>query len=488
MAHSLTGSRMKKGRLFTMTHRENTNRGNPFAGRVARLAGRVQGQVIQPGDPGYEAGRRVWNALIDRRPALILRCRHRDDVVAGIQFARDNQLSLAVRGGGHNVAGSATIDGGIVLDLSGMNAVQVDRAACLARVQAGAVLAEVDRETQRYGLATPTGNVSKTGIAGLTLSGGLGWLRRKHGMGIDNLVAVEMVTAGGRRLRASEDENPDLFWAVRGGGGNFGVVTRFEFRLHPVGPEVAFLAAIYPATEAPAILTAWRDWTLSAPEEASTDCLFWTIPAADPFPEALHNRPVVILGGLYAGPVVEGLHHFQSLRRLAEPLADMSGLMPYVAAQQLFDAFFPEGMYHYWKSLYLENLNDAAVETILEQGSQRPSPQTLIPIRHLGGAISRVADSATAVANRSAPYLISVDASWTEAADSERNVAWARRSWADMHRHTRGGVYLNFGGLGEEGPQLLQAAYGSNYERLLQIKKQYDPDNLFHTHHNIKEI
>ena len=315
-------------------------------------------------------------------------------------------------------------------------------------------------------MAAPTGNVSETGIAGLKLGGGLGWLRRKYGMSVDNLLSVDIVTANGRHLHASDRENADLFWAVRGGVGNFGVASRFEFRLHGVGPEVMFLTTMYPTSLGRDVLSAWRDRTLTASKEASTDCLFWTIPALPPFPEPLHNTPVVVTAGMYVGTADEGAQVFEPLRELHEPLIDMTGPMPYARVQSMFDPFFAPGSRHYWKSLYMDELSDEATTAIIGRASQRPSLRTMVPIRHLGGAISCMADRETAVSNWGAQYLLSVDSTWDFAADDERNIAWTRPFWQEMHAHS-GGVDLNVPGMGEEGQALLQAAHGSNYQRLV---------------------
>ena len=446
----------------------------------------LRGQIIQAGDPDYDDARQVWNAMIDKYPALIARCTGADDVIAAVNFAREHDLPLAVRSGGHNVAGNAVCDDGLVIDLSLMNKVLVDAETRVAQVEAGATLGVVDRVTQRHGLATPTGNISRTGIAGLTLSGGLSWLRRKFGMSVDNLLAVEIVTADGRLRRADADEHPDLFWAVRGGGGNFGVVTSFEFRLHPVGPEILFLTTMYPIESGRQVLTAWRDWTLTAPEEASTDCLFWSIPASPPFPEPLHGTPVVVVGGMYVGRKEEGLSVFRPLRQIDEAVIDMTGPMPYVEAQSMFDPFFTEGSRQYWKSLYLDELSDGAIKAIVERATQRPSARTMVPIRHLGGAISRVSDTETAVANRSAQYLFSADVTWDDSADDEANIAWTREFWREMHRFSEGGLLLSFPGMGEEGQRLVKAAHGPNHERLVALKNKYDPANLFRHNQNIR--
>ncbi len=364
----------------------------------------------------------------------------------------------------------------------------VDPQAHTVRVQAGATIGEVDKATQGYGLVTPTGNVSETGIAGLTLGGGISWLRRKYGMNVDSLLSAEIVTADGRFLTASETENADLFWGLRGGGGNFGIVTSFEFQLYPIGPEVYFMAIMYPFELVHDVLRAWRTFTATAPDEASTDTLIWRIPPAPIFPEEHHHKAIVGLAGMYAGPVEEGAQVLQPLRELGTPLIDMSGPMPYVAAQSAFDALFPAHQFrYYWKSLYLDSLSDEVIEAIVSRAVDRPSPLTFIPIRHLGGAISGVPDEATPIGNRQAPYLLSIDMTWTDPADTEKNIAWTRSFWRDMQQFsTHNGIYLNFAGLGEEGKKLLQGAHGKNYERLVALKNKYDPSNLFRLNQNIK--
>jgi len=447
-----------------------------------------RGPLIRPGDPNYNSARRVWNGMIDRYPALIARCTGLDDVVAAVAFARRHNLLVAVRGGGHNVAGNAVCDDGLVIDLSPMQGVSVDAQAQTVRVQAGATIGAVDRATQKYGLATPTGNVSETGIAGLTLGGGLSWLRRKYGMNIDSLLSTQVVTAGGRILTANKMENADLFWGLRGGGGNFGIVTSFEFQLYPVGPELYFVAAMYPFEQARSVLQAWRAFTATAPDEASTDAFIWRIPPVPAFAQAHHHKTIVGVAGMYAGPVAEGEQLLQPLRELSTPLIDMSGPMPYVAAQSAFDAFFPaHQLRYYWKSVYLSSLSDEVIEAIVSWAASRPSPLTFIPIRHLGGAISRVSNQATPISNRQAPYLLSIDMTWVDPANTERNITWTRNFWEAMQPYSsNSGIYLNFAGLGEEGKGLLQGAHGQNYEQLVELKNKYDPDNFFHLNHNIK--
>ena len=453
---------------------------------VAVLAAAVRGEVIRPGDATYDEARAVRNGLIDKRPAVIVHCAGVADVVAALACARNHDLLVSVRGGGHNVAGSGVNDGGIVLDLSLMNEVQVDPDARTVRVQGGATWGDVDRATQRFGLATPGGNVSSTGVGGLTLGGGMGHLRRMYGFSIDNVLSADIVTADGQVRTASAAENPDLYWAIRGGGGNFGVVTSFQFRLHPVGPTVAMCAPVYALEDAPAILPAWRDFMATAPEAISSIALLWGIPAVDVFPPELHNRPVVILVAVHAGDAEDGMSAMQPLRELAKPLLDLSQSMPYVDMQSGFDAFFPKGWLYYWKSLFLDRLDDDVLQDVLRYADGRPSPQTLMAIWHQGGASARVGSAETAFGNRESPFLLSFEATWTNPADSERNIAWTRNAWSDMHRYSSGQLYLNFGGFAEEKEALVRSAYGANYSRLAAIKATYDPENLFRVNQNIR--
>jgi FAD/FMN-containing dehydrogenase len=454
---------------------------------IDELQADVRGELIRPGTPAYDEVRQVRNGLIDRCPALIARCAGTADVVAAVNFAREHELLLSVRGGSHNVSGAATNDGGIVIDLSAMRGVRVDAAARTVRVQGGATWGDVDRETQLFGLATPGGVVSSTGVGGLTLHGGWGWLRRKFGYCVDNLVSVDIVTADGQVRTANEAENPDLFWAIRGAGSNFGVVTSFEFRLHPVGPQVAFAAPLYALEDAERVLPAWRDFMASAPEEISSNALFWSVPAVAAFPAELHGRAVHILAAAYAGDAAEGERVLRPLRELATPLLDLSGTMPYAVLQSAFDPFFPRGWFYYWKSLYLDRLDDEAMTAIIGYASDRPSPDTLMGLWHLaGGAASRVAAESTAFGSRGAPYLLSFDATWTDPVDNERCIGWTRSAWSEMHRFSDGGLYLNFAGFGEEKEALVRAGYGVNYERLVELKTRYDPTNLFRMNQNIR--
>ena len=451
----------------------------------AFIAG-FRGAIIRPADAGYDDARRVRNGLIDRRPALIARCSGVADVVDAVNFARVQGLLLSVRGGAHNVAGNAVNDDGLVIDLSAMRAIYVDPAARTVRAQGGATWGDVDRETQLHGLATTGGVVSTTGVGGLTLLGGVGHLNRKHGLSIDNLLSVEIVTADGQVRHASETENADLFWAIRGAGPNFGVVTSFEFRLYPIGPVVALCAPFYALEDAPAVLRAWREFMNTAPDEISSWAIFWSIPAEEHFPPELHNRPVVILANVFAGSVDEGLAATQPLRELATPLIDLTGPMPYTILQQSFDPFFPVGQLYYWKSMYLDELSDEAIDILAARAAARPSNLSDLFVLRLGGAVSRIGETDTAFGRRDAPYLVSAESTWTDQGDNERQIAWARETLAALQAYSHGGLYLNFAGFGEEKEALLRSAYGPNYDRLAALKRQYDPNNLFRMNLNIK--
>jgi len=420
-------------------------------------------------------------------PDLVAICSTTADVIEAVKTARDRGLPVAVRGGGHSVAGLSTIDGGMLIDLAPMNGVEVDQERRLAKVQGGALLSDLDRATQQFGLATPSGVVSDTGVAGLTLGGGYGWLRRKYGLSSDNLLEAEIVTASGEVLTASKDEHPDLFWAIRGGGGNFGIVTSFTFALYPVGPEVAFAATFYPLEELGSVLRGWRDYVEQAPDEVTATCVTMTFPANPELPEAVHDRPVAIIGGVYAGDVEEGMKVMQPLRELGTPLFDMSGPTPYVGVQTGFDPLFPrDTLRAYWKSQYLDELTDAAIDTIAAKAGDRPAPLTLVNTFHMGGAIADVGEEETAFAQRSAPYMISIDGMWTDEAEDDANVAWVRSAWNEIAEFGTGEVYLNFTGLADEAAQAgVDSAFGRNLARLAEVKATYDPDNFFQRNNNI---
>jgi FAD/FMN-containing dehydrogenase len=452
---------------------------------IHEFVGRVRGAVIQPGDAGYDDARAVWNGLIDRRPALIVRPTGTADVIEAVNFARDGGLLLSIRGGGHNVAGNAVNDGGLVIDLSALRGVHVDPATRRVRVQGGATLADMDRETQVFGLAVPAGVVSPTGVAGLTLHGGAGHLRRKHGLTIDNLLSVEIVTADGQVRTASATENEDLFWAVRGAGSNFGVVTSFEFQAHPVGPFVMVGAIFYPFEAARTVLPAWRDFMATAPDELSSVALVWSVPPGEPFPVEHHGKPVCIVAAVYSGAVEEGEPVVQPLRELAEPLIDLSGPWPWLGLQSGFDALFPSGALYYWKSRALPDLPDEAIDTIVEFGGRRPTPNTDLIIWHHGGAMTRVPEDATAYGGRDAKFLVTGEINWSDPAQTDEAIAFGREYWDAMGKYSTGGLYLNFAGFIEEKEALVRAGYGGNYERLAQLKAKYDPGNLFRMNPNI---
>jgi FAD/FMN-containing dehydrogenase len=453
---------------------------------AALLAEHLRGDVIAPGDPRYDEARRVWNGMIDRRPALIARCAHADDVAAAIRFAAENDLQLAVRGGGHNVAGTAVVDDGVVVDLSAMRAVRVDAAGHTVHVQGGATWADVDSVTAPLGLATPGGVVSETGVAGLALSGGVSHQRRRDGMTIDNLVSAEVVLADGNRVHASAHEHADLYWALRGGGGNFGVVTSFELRLHELGPDVFGLNVAYPLEDARRVLSGWRDAVADAPDELSTAGLIWSLPIIDELPAQLRGLPHVGVIGMWAGDPAEGERATQRLRELATPLLDMSGPVEYLDFQRSLDPFFPAGPRRYWKALYLDGFSDAAIDTTVDWSERRPSSDTLVIIRHCGGEISRVGAEETAFGDRSSEWMLSIDSTWDEPADDEINVGYTRAFWDAAVPFSNGQTYFNFPGLLEEGDAAVRSSYGSNHPRLASIKAAYDPDNRFRLNQNIR--
>jgi|SRR5688572_6459926 len=454
---------------------------------VEPLRKSFRGEILLPGETGYDAARAVWNAMIDRRPTIIARCKGTADVMDAVRFARTHDLPVSIRGGGHNVAGHAVCDGGMMIDLSGMRAVTVDPIVRRAWVEGGATWGDLDRESQAYGLAMPGGLISDTGVAGLTLSGGIGWLRSRYGLSIDNLVSAFVVTADGNTVHASAEHQPDLLWALKGGGGNFGVVTMFEFALHPLGPEVMFCAPIYPIELGAAPIRFWRDYLADKNDDIGSLIEFSTIPQDPAFPESAWGRRVYTIGAMYAGDAAEGERLLQPLRELGETVADFSGRMNYCEAQKLFDAVIPFGKHRcYWKSHYLSGLDDAVIDRILAGNARPPSPSTLSSIWNFGGATSRVAATATAFGDRSMPYMFSIDSIWTRPEDDERNIAWTRDFWQSMKPHSHHGrIYLNFPGLGEEGEALLSRSFGDNYGRLKAIKGRYDPTNLFRFNQNI---
>ena len=434
--------------------------------QIDRLRKKLCGELLMPEDSGYEEARRVWNGMIDRRPALIARCASGEEVSRMVDFARDHDVLFSVRGGGHNVAGSAVPDQGLVIDLSRMKRVEVDRERRRVRVEAGATLGDLDRETQTYGLAVPVGLVSATGIAGLTLHGGLGWLARQYGLSADNLESVDLVTAEGSRIRASSSENADLFWALQGGGGNFGAVTAFEFRAYPVGPRVWFAAPMYPLDRAAEVLAFFREFMSSAPDPLGAVAVYWNAPAIPEVPRDHRGTPAVMLLACYSGPFEQGEAAIEPLRRIGKPLADLSAPMDFLEVQHFLDADYPDGGLYYWKSIYLQELSDEAIAALSSYAAVRPSPHSSVDVWALGGALSRPGNNGGPLVSGEAPYLLGIEANWNDAADSEANIAWARELHRDMQRFSSGASYLNFPGFGEEGGELLRNAYGWNYRRM----------------------
>lgn len=450
------------------------------------LRKKLRGELLESASSGYEATRVVWNGMIDRRPALIARCRNAADVVASVNYARDQCLTISVRSGGHNVAGYAVCDGGLMVDMSLMSAVRVVPSLDKAIVEGGALWADVDAATTAFGRATPGGLISATGVAGLTLSGGIGWLRGTHGLSCDNLQAADVVTANGQLIRASEAENPDLLWALKGGGGNFGIVVSFEFKLYPIADETMFCAPLYPEELANEILPKWRDYMATAPDEVTGLAEFSTIPNDPAYPENTWGRRVVALATVYDGPADEGERITRPLREFSEPLLDFSGRMPYRELQTLYDGLFPKGRDRcYWKSTYLKSLDADTISEVTKQLATRPSEMTYASIWKFGGAVKRVAADATAFGDRSMPFMFSLDAIWSKASDDTANINWVRDSWQSMQRFSTGRMYLNFPGLGE-GENLVRDAFGSKtYGQLQKIKKKYDPNNVFRMNQNI---
>jgi FAD/FMN-containing dehydrogenase len=446
---------------------------------VEALRATLRGEVIDRSHPSYNNVRRVWNGLIDRFPAVIARCTGTADVVEAVRIAREYRPLVSIRGGGHQVAGSAVCDDGLVIDLSEMRAVHVDPVARTVRAQAGATWAEVDRETQLFGLVTPGGEVSPTGIAGFTLGGGLGRLMRARGLSCDNLRSIEIVTADGAVRTASQEEHEDLFWAARGGGRGLGVVTSFEFNLQLLGPPVAIAQVFYPYSEAARVLRAWRDLTPQLPDTVTPEFVLWSIPPDPAIPADMHGSKVVIVAGLYAGDPREATAALAPLAALATPLMDFSATMDYVTVQSAVDAAVPAGGRYFFKSHFMDAVSDPAIDLLLNCDAHRPNPESLIVIRTLGGAIARVANNESAFAHRSAQYNLSIDANWFDPALDDAAIGWARSSWNAMRPFGTGGVYVNFAGLDDDADR--GAVYGWAADRLHRIRAIYDPQGLFAT-------
>jgi FAD/FMN-containing dehydrogenase len=439
----------------------------------------LRGALLQPGDAGYDEARKIWNAMIDKRPALIARCAGVADVILCVNLARENNLLVAVRGGGHNVAGNAVCDGGLVIDLSRMKGIRVDPARRTVRAEPGLTWREFDRETQAFGLATTGGQISTAGIAGLTLGGGWGYLARKYGLACDNLLSIDLVTADGQFLTARAAENADLFWGLRGGGGNFGVVTSFEYQLHSVGPVFAGIVA-YPIQKAKTVLELFRQVTSAAPDELACDIVLINLP---------DGTPIVGMNICYNGPTAEGERVVRPLRSGGSPVLDQVGPIPYTAAQQLLDSFYPSGLHSYWKASFLKEISDEAIDTMVAYCDRRPTPICHGIIEHqLGGAVRRANREATAFAHRDVEYSFMSLGVCADVAETENCTRWAQEFWDAMQPWSTGGVYVNYlGREADEGAERIKAAYGAEkYVRLVALKNKYDPANLFRLNQNIK--
>ncbi|MGW1893241.1 FAD-binding oxidoreductase [Streptomyces sp. NPDC002004] len=451
---------------------------------IGELEAALRGTVIRPGDPSYDEARAVWNAAHDRHPALIVRCVGTADVIRAVEFARSQHLLVAVRGGAHSIAGFSTCDGGIVIDLSGMKGVRVDPVRRRVVAQAGLTWGELDHETQAFGLAVTGGLVSSTGIAGFTLGGGVGWLVRRHGLASDNLIAADIVTADGEAVHADADDNPELFWALRGGGGNFGIVTSFEFQLHPVGPQVLGGLIVYPADEARQVITRWRDLMPELPDELTTLANLTTAPPVPFLPEEVHGTRVVVIAGMYAGPMERGEAAVRPLRRLGTPIADVMGPAPYLGVQSMLDPLWTAGAHNYFTSAFIEP-SDSALDTVTRLHLTTPAPGSELHLHHLGGAFARVPADATAFSRRDASVLCNVIARSPDAAGFDEHVAWARRSREEISAHGDGAMYVNF--TGDAAEDRARASYpGAVHDRLTRVKDTYDPTNLFRLNQNIR--
>jgi FAD/FMN-containing dehydrogenase len=446
---------------------------------------RLRGPVLVPGDAGYDESRTVWNAMIDRKPALVARCLGVADVIACVQFAREHNLLLCIKGGGHNIAGLATADGALMLDMSLMRGVWVDTQGKVAHAQAGCLLGDVDRETQVYGLAAVLGFVSLTGIAGLTLGGGFGYLTRRCGWTSDNVVGLDVVTADGRLVHASSDENPDLFWGLRGGGGNFGVVSGIDYATYPLGPEVVGGLVAWPASEAAGVLELYRTLAETAPPELTLVALMRPAPPAPWLPKDTHGKPIVAMLACYSGRPEEGEKAVAPIKSFRNPIGDVLVRRPYAQMQSLLDATQPKGRRYYWKSEYLPRIQPALCEKVIEHADRNRSPHSAVILFQIEGALNRLTEDHSAAGNRDARYVLNLAGSWEQAGEDEANIEWARAAWSDMKSFSTGGTYINF--LTEdEGPERMEAALGRGLRRLAEVKARWDPENIFRTNRNIK--
>jgi FAD/FMN-containing dehydrogenase len=451
---------------------------------IDEFKAQFRGELVVPGMADYDKARQIWNAMIDRRPALIARCKSAADVVQAVKFGRKHALLVSVRGGGHNIAGNAVCDDGLMIDLSLMKNVKVDPKARKAAVEPGCTLADFDAAAQAHGLATPLGINSTTGVAGLTLGGGFGWLSRKHGMSVDNLVSADVVTAEGRQMHASETENADLFWGLRGGGGNFGIVTRFEFQLHAVGPNVLSGLIVFPFAQAKTVLTQFARFTETMPDDLNVWMFTRKAPPLPFLPESAHGKEMIALVLCYAGDPAKGEKLIEPLRSFGTPLGEHVGVQPYTAWQQAFDPLLTPGARNYWKSHNFAQLGEGAIDAIIQYAGKLPSPHCEIFVGTIGGGTARVAPDAMAYSSRDAKYVLNVHGRWDSAAEDEPCIAWAREFFAKTQPFASGGAYINF--LTQDEAERVEFAYGSVYKRLAALKKKFDPTNFFRMNQNIK--
>ena len=453
---------------------------------VAAFAERLRGPLLHPGEESYERARSIWNGMIDHRPALIQQPSGAADVIACVDFARDNELLLSVRGGGHNIAGTAVADGGLMIDHTPRKGVHVDPASGIVRVEPGCDWGDVDRETQLHGLAVPGGVVSSTGVAGFTLGGGFGWVTRSYGLASDNLISADLVTAEGELIRASATEHPDLFWALRGGGGNFGIVASFEFQARPVGPQVVAGLVLHPMDKAREVMALFRETAAAAPDELACLLVLRKAPPLPILPPALHGAPVVGMAVCYNGPLAEGEKAVAPVKAFGTPLVDTIAPKPFTAHQQFLDAGQPFGRQQYWKSDYFREMSAQADDALIGHAERITSPHSSVLLFQLGGAASRVGETDTAAGNRDAAFVLNIQAQWQDPAESAVHIAWARDYWQAMHPFSSGGTYVNFLTRDEDEARL-RAAYGpAIYERLVEVKTRHDPDNLFRSNQNIR--
>ncbi|HTY60912.1 MAG TPA: FAD-binding oxidoreductase [Acidobacteriota bacterium] len=451
---------------------------------ITKLQNEIKGRVLLPGSSEYEEARQIWNAMITKWPSIIVRCADADDVPRAISFARENKLEMSVRGAGHNIAGNALCDSGLTIDLSGMKNVRIDAKNLRAHVGPGATLGDFDMAAQAYGLATPVGINSTTGISGLTLGGGFGWLTRKHGLTIDNLLSADVITADGQKITASENHQEDLFWAIRGGGGNFGVVTQFEFQLHPVGPEVLAGLIVFPFSQAKQVLSRYRGFVDSAPLDLNVWAIIRHAPPLPFLPAETHGKMVMVLAVFYAGPMDRGLESVQTLRRFGDVMGEQVGPLPYVQWQKAFDALLTPGARNYWKSHNFNKLDDGALELMVQYGDRMPTQQCELFLGLISGVANDVPADATAYSPRDAKFVLNVHGRWDAKNQDQQCVAWAREFFRASAQYASSGAYVNF--MTEDESTRVESAYGVNYARLRQLKRRYDPENLFHFNQNIK--